>query len=99
MTDVWGLRLWSVLGGVGGCSITTSYHSLKMHSPFTAAPLTFILICNNSHYHLCARPHVERLNASSLSLQSPGGIALWAAFYSRFGKLILEAVSLLKVTG
>lgn len=61
--------------------------------------LTFILICNNSHYHLCARPHVERLNTSSLSLQSPGGIALWAAFYSRFGKLILEAVSLLKVTG
>lgn len=35
--------------------------------------LTFILICNNSHYHLCARPHVERLNTSSLSLQSPGG--------------------------
>ena len=61
--------------------------------------LTYILICNNNHYHLCARPHVEHLNTSSLSLQSPEGIALWAAFYSWFGKLILEAVSLLKVTG
>ena len=84
-------------GGVGGAAqvpflitLLQCIHLLLLHL------LTFILIGNNNHYHLCSRQHVEQLNTSSLSLQSPGGIVFWAAFFSWFGKLNLEALSLLR---